>query len=496
MSADENVTTQSFRASALLTRRRLLRGAAGVAAAGAAEALMPPHLRRVLAQGPLKGGSLGDIKHVVLLMQENRSFDHYFGTLAGVRGFGDAKAQKLSNGRAVFYQPDTENPDGYLLPFHLDTRSTCAQRIPSTSHAWAVQHAAWNHGSMDQWVVAHRRADGKNGPYCMGHYTRADIPFQFALAESFTLCDEYHCSVMGPTWPNRMYWMTGTIDPDGIGGGPITHNAVPPGGYTWTTYAERLEQAGVSWKVYQQEDNYGCNMLENFKAFQQASKSSPLYRKGMLRGQEGHFEYDAINDQLPTVSWIIPTSYQSEHPDFMPADGAAFVASKIDAIAANPDVWAKTLFILNYDENDGIFDHVAPPVPPDGAAHEFVDSLPIGGGFRVPCILISPWTTGGWVCSEKFDHTSTLQFLEKFTGVQEPNISSWRRSTFGDMTSALRFGETRATPPSLPDTSGPLMLAEYATSFLPAPVFPTTNQEFPQQEKSRTDEPVRKASGQ
>ena len=214
----------------------------------------------------------------------------------------------------------------------------------------------------------------------------------------------------------------------------------------------------------------------------------------MLRGQEGTFEFDAINDKLPTVSWIIPTSYQSEHPDYMPADGAAFVASKIDAIAANPDVWAKTLFILNYDENDGIFDHVAPPVPPSSTPHEFVDGLPIGAGFRVPCILISPWTTGGWVCSDMFDHTSTLRFLEKFTGVREPNISDWRRKTFGDMTSALRFDAGRKQPPALPDTSGPLRLAEYESTFLPKPTFPTTDQKPPEQEKTRSEKSITKGS--
>jgi phospholipase C len=475
------------KSSGLLTRRRLLKHMGGIAVASAAQALMPFHVRRVLAQGPPKQGSLSDIKHVVLLMQENRSFDHYFGTLAGVRGFGDPKAMKLSNGRSVFYQPDTENPDGYLLPFHLDTRATSAQKIPSTSHAWSVQHAAWNRGRMDRWLPAHREADGANGPYCMGYYTRRDIPFQFALAESFTLCDEYFCSVMGPTWPNRMCWMTGTIDPEGTGGGPITHNAAPPGGYTWTTYPERLEEAGISWKLYQQEDNYNCNMLENFRVFQQASRKSPLYTRGMLHGQEGTFEYDAINDKLPTVSWIMPTAFQSEHPDYMPADGAAFVASKIDAIAANPDVWAKTLFILTYDENDGLFDHVAPPVPASGTPQEFVDGLPIGGGFRVPCILISPWTTGGWVCSEVFDHTSALLFLEKLTGVREPNISEWRRRTFGDLTPALRLDQARKEAPPLPDTSGPLRLAEYETTFLPPPAFPKTDQKPPEQEKSRSD---------
>src|SRR5271163_1371165 len=106
-----------------------------------------------------------------------------------------------------------------------------------------------------------------------------------------------------------------------------------------------------------------------------------------------------------------------------------------------PYVWAKTLFILNYDENDGLFDHVPPPVAPAGTPHEFVEGLPIGGGFRVPCIIVSPWTAGGWVSSEPFDHTSVLQFLEIFTGVREPNISDWRRRTFGDLMSAFRFGE-------------------------------------------------------
>ena len=169
----------------------------------------------------------------------------------------------------------------------------------------------------------------------------------------------------------------------------------------------------------------------------------------------------------------------------MPADGAAFVARKIDAIAANPDVWAKTVFILNYDENDGLFDHVAPPVPAQGTPHEFVGGLPIGGGFRVPCIIVSPWTAGGWVCSERFDHTSVLQFLEAFTGVREPNITDWRRRTFGNLTSAFRFKEARSMPPVLPDTLGPLALAKTGVANLPRPVPPAGGQQTPRQEKGR-----------
>jgi phospholipase C len=472
--------------STRLTRRQLLRDVGRFAVAAAASSLMPPNVRRMLAQQAPATSSLRDVKHVVMLMQENRSFDHYFGTMAGVRGFDDPEALKLPGGRSVFYQADDQNPEGYLLPFHLDTRATSAQKIPSTSHAWAVQHEAWNGGRMDQWLRAHRKADGVHGPYCMGYYTREDIPFQFALAEAFTLCDAYHCSVMGPTWPNRMYWMTGTIDPEGRNGGPIINNKAPKEGYTWTTYAERLEKAGISWKVYQQEDNYGCNLLETFKVFREADKGSALYARGMVRSPEGQFEYDAVNDKLPAVSWIIPTGYQSEHPDYMPADGAAFVASKIDAIAANPDVWAKTVFVLNYDENDGIFDHVAPPVPPTGTPHEFVEGLPIGGGFRVPCIIVSPWTAGGLVCSRQFDHTSVLQLLEEFTGVREVNLSDWRRSTFGSLTSALRFQKAGTRAPVLPDTSGPLRLAKYQSAMLPKPVLPGGDQQIPKQEKSKS----------
>ncbi len=471
-----------------MTRRRLLGSAARLAALAAASSLLPPSVRRALAQDAPRQGSLRDIKHVVLLMQENRSFDHYFGTMAGVRGFDDANAMKLPNGRSVFHQPDPENPSGYLLPFHLDTRKTNAQKHPSTSHSFATQHASWNEGKMDNWLPAHRKADGAKAPYVMGYHTRADIPFQFALAEAFTICDGYFCSVMGPTWPNRMYWMTGTIDPDGLHGGPVIKNKTVPGGFRWTTYAERLEKAGVSWKIYNQanshdSENKPFNVLQHFTAYQQALPGSPLHGKAMAHDAPDQFEQDVRNDKLPAVSWIMPTTTESEHPDHMPAAGAAFVARKIEALAANPEVWAKTVFILNYDENDGIFDHVAPPVPPKDTPGEFVNHLPIGGGFRVPCIIVSPWTAGGWVCSQPFDHTSILQFVEKITGVTEPNITPWRRKTFGDLTAAFRFSDDKAAPPKLPDTARQLELANRGAASLPPPIIPNTGQTLPAQEK-------------
>ncbi|MEU1820076.1 phosphocholine-specific phospholipase C [Streptomyces roseifaciens] len=466
-----------------MTRRRLIGSAAGAVGGAAALSLLPPSVRRAVAAGPARRGSLRDIEHVVLLMQENRSFDHYFGTLKGVRGFADPDAVKLPDGRDVFHQPDEKNPAGYLLPFRLDTQKTSAQAIPSTSHAWAVQHEAWNGGKMDRWMPAHRKADGANGPYVMGYHTREDIPFQFALAETFTLCDNYFCSVLGPTWPNRLYWMTGTIDPAATRGGPVIDNTAPSP-YRWTTYAERLQAAGVSWRVYQEEDNYGCNLLEQFAQFKDAKPGDPLYERGMRRLPAGTFEDDARNGRLPAVSWIIPTAAQSEHPRYLPAAGADYVAKKIEAIADNPEVWAKTAFILNYDENDGLFDHVPPPVPPPGTADEFVGKLPIGGGFRVPCLIVSPWTVGGWAAGDPFDHTSVLRFLEVWTGVREPNISAWRRRTFGDLTSAFGFTDKAPRPPRLPaDTKEQLDEARWKVAHLPKPTLPGARQQPPEQEK-------------
>jgi phospholipase C len=491
-----------------LTRRRLLTTAGAATAAAFAAEFLPANVRRALASGPPRGsGQLSDIKHVVILMQENRSFDHYFGTLPGVRGFSDPgvmiqEESGPTNGLPLWYQPlalnpapidstptgvpPYTNPLGYVVPWRLNTLTTNAQSIPSTSHAWTYQHTSWNNGAMDGFLTAHLAANGNDGVYTMGYYTREDIPFQFALAENFTICDNYFCSVLGPTWPNRLMHLSAWIDPQGVGGGPITSN-IDPIPYEWQSYPEALTDAGVSWQVYQETDNYETNLLEMFKSFQNAPVGSTLFQSGLRTFSSGQFEWDAMHDRLPTVSWLFPTSWQSEHPDYTPAAGADFVASKIDAIAANPDVWAKTLFILNYDENDGLFDHVTPPTAPPGTPNEFITvpgnpSWPIGAGFRVPCILISPWTQGGWIASETFDHTSVLQFLELFTGVTIPNITPWRRATFGDLSSALGFPQFPSAVPYLPGTKQKLAQASYDAVNLPAPEFPSSPQTLPVQE--------------
>jgi phospholipase C len=428
------------------------------------------------------------IEHVVVLMQENRSFDHYFGAMPGVRGFADPSVAK-----SVFYQPDPVNKKGYLLPFHADTKSSSAQALPSNSHAWSVQHESWSEGAMNGFVTSHLSANGSDGQYTMAYFTEDDIPFHWALADAFTICDGYHCSILGPTWPNRLFLMTGTVNPQGDKGGPVYSNYVPPAGYSWKTYPEMLTAAGVSWRVYQENDNYGLNVLEYFDNYQSAATSSPLYQNAMRFYEPGQFEYDAVNGRLPTVSWILPTSYESEHPNYMPAAGADFIASKVNAIAANPDVWSKTVFVLIYDENDGFFDHVTPPTAPTGTPDEYIDvdglSQPIGLGFRVPCIIVSPWTVGGFVSHETFDHTSVIQLLEQVTGVHNPNISGWRRKTVGDLTSALGCGPARRAP-RLPATTHDLLVAEESVRDFELPPVPTTHQTFPTQEPGQKPQPV------
>ncbi|WP_370945065.1 phosphocholine-specific phospholipase C [Amycolatopsis sp. cg5] len=454
-----------------LTRRRVL-GAAAAAALGSV--VLPPNVRKALADtSSVRPGRLKDIKHFVILMQENRSFDHYFGKLAGVRGFADPTAMKLPNGNSVFQQPYSGHPDGYLLPFRYNTGKTSAQATPGLPHNWSDQHAAWNNGKMDNWIPA-------KGAKTMAYYDREDIPFHFALAEAFTVCDNYHCSVLGPTNPNRLYMWTGWIDPQGTAGGPANTNFMSSDNpvLKWKTYPERLTDAGVSWRIYQEEDNYDDNSLAWFRQFADAPKSSPLYSGAMVKKSAGWFEHDARNDNLPAVSWLVAPSAQTEHPNWMPAAGAQYIASKIDAIASNPDVWAKTAFILTYDENDGYFDHVLPPTPPAGTPDEFVGGVPIGLGFRVPTIVVSPWTAGGYVCSNTFDHSSLIRLLEQRFGVPEPHISAWRRSAVGDLTAAFRFNRPPSPFPHRADLGYASTVAKHRAAQEqvrdnPAPTVPT-----------------------
>ncbi|MFJ9692619.1 phosphocholine-specific phospholipase C [Kitasatospora sp. NPDC101183] len=484
-------------------RRRFLQlGGASAAAAGLG--MLPPAVGKALALPAIgRHRSIEDVEHVVILMQENRSFDHYFGTLRGVRGFNDPRPTLLPDGKPNWHQPaasvrtaryhDRGLPasEQEVLPWYIDPRNTTEHQA-GTDHGWSSGHLAWNEGRHDQWV------NQKQDVMTMGHLKRQDLQYHFALADAFTVCDSYFCSVHADTAPNRIYLWTGTSDPRNAYGrkpnGPGLWERNDTNGYTWTTYPERLEAAGVSWKLYQggsgepgtPTDNYTDNSLMFFERYQKAEGATgPLVDKGATDHTLKEFRADVEQGRLPQVSWIVPPYKYSEHPSATPTDGAYYINLVLEALTANPEVWGRTVFLINYDENDGLFDHVVPPMPPavsapggqgmvsDDLRTSLRDELldlgtypgemsplvpgadpgglqPIGLGPRVPLLVISPWSRGGWVCSETFDHTSVLRFLEARFGIDEPNISAWRRSVCGDLTSALDFSGTDPRPLSIP----------------------------------------------
>jgi phospholipase C len=482
-----------------ISRRNFLRFAAGAGAT--ATSMFPDLIRQALAVPANNAtGTLADVEHVVIFMQENRSFDHYFGTLSGVRGFGDPRAIDLPGGKPVWYQPD--GAGGHVLPFHFDARNTSALSV-GTDHTWKGSQATWQ--GWDAWVK-------KKTPQTMGYFDRGDLPFYYALADAFTICDAYHCSVFGATDPNRLYSLTGSnqgwmsdmgglynINPAGFfNGDPAGDNisaAVTAGAPTWRTYAEVLEANQVSWKVYQEWDNYGDNYLAYFKNFRvnadgsRLGSNSPLYQKARTlalgstaanaSGTTGDwlvnaFADDVRNNRLPQVSWICSPNDYTEHSPNSPNAGENITARLLAALVANPAVWSKTVFLLMYDENDGFFDHVPPDMAPlnagmgrttlgDIGAHETYKGEPVGLGPRVPMLVISPWSKGGRVCSQLFDHTSKIRFLEEWlvagrgkarASVQCELISPWRRAVCGDLTSAFDFTSPNSTwPASVPSTA-------------------------------------------
>ena len=565
-----------------LKKTALLTGAAGIAQ------LLPESIQRALAIAPPEGSTWQDAEHIVILMQENRSFDHTLGTLRGIRGYNDPRAIQLPNRNLVWLQSNLQGQT--YAPFRLDIKNTKATWMHSLPHSWANQVNARNDGKFDQWLNVKQNSTPEYShiPQTMGYHTREDIPFYYALADAFTVCDQNFCSSLTGTNPNRLHFWTGTVreQQHEDSRAHVWNDDMDYGTLKWTTFPERLEALGISWKCYQNEiaidtgfrgeedpwlSNFQDNPLEFFAQYniqahplhvaylkeqqqrmekdiadlqrqiatlpagdanldhlqknlhqqqleldklrsqpalatgltfdqltpqQQAlhlkafdtNKNDPHYRTlESLTYQDGgeertmkapkgdvlyQFRQDVQSGQLPTVSWLSAPENMSDHPT-APWYGAWYVSEVMDILTHNPEVWKKTIFILAYDENDGYFDHVPPFTAPhphkegtgkvsagidtsvdfvthaqeearNGFPQPFDRECSIGLGFRVPLIIASPWSRGGWVNSEVFDHTSTLQFLEKFlshkTGqaIRETNISDWRRTICGDLTSVFR----------------------------------------------------------
>ena len=519
------------------TRRKFIHGAAQSGIAAATLAAFPPSIRKALAIPAFnETGTIRDVKHVVVLMQENRAFDHYFGTLKGIRGFGDRFTVPQPGGRSVWEQLDRAgNP---VLPYYLDATRGNAQRVSGTPHSWVDGQLGWLDGRMGYWPAV------KN-TFSMSYYKEAELPFQFALANAFTICDAYHCSMHTGTNSNRMFLWTGTNGPSGAGVASLNNewdgfSPTDTGatGYAWATYPERLQAAGVSWIVYENmPDNFGDNALVGFRQYRAANVASgkpvgtdggpypaydpatddahnPLY-KGIANTMPGTptapgtppdtdsyfktFRDDCMSGRLPQVSWVVAPATYSEHPGpSSPVQGAWYIQQVLDALTANPDTWSKTVLFIDFDENDGYFDHYPSPAAPsplaDGTlagkttlsaaemAYEYnnypsppgtsgqpqqggtnldygaQDGRVFGPGVRVPMYVVSPWSRGGWVNSQALDHTSVIRFIEARFGVREPNISPFRRAALGDLTSAFNFANPNHEP--LPTLAGRKTKAE------------------------------------
>jgi phospholipase C len=464
-------------------------------------------------------GTIADVEHIVILTQENRSFDHYFGTMRGVRGFADPRAVKLRSGQSVWHQPTDA---GYLLPFRPNVENLGMRFLPDPPHGWNDSHAAWNAGEYDQWVPS-------KGVTAMTYHTRQDIPYHYALADAFTICDAYYCSVMGPTDPNRYHMWTGWVGNDGKNGGPVITNAEL--GYDWSTYPERLQKAGISWKVYQDAGvgldaagfwgwtddayigNYGDNSLLYFHQYQYALPGTPLADNAktgtniLAQGRNpirllDMFREDVRRGTLPQVSWIAAPEAYSEHPNWPAGYGAWYISQFVDILTTNPEVFGKTVLFINYDENGGFFDHMIPPTPPQSRAQglstvETTNEIfpgdsrhpgaPYGLGVRVPMIIVSPWSIGGWVNSQVFDHTSLIRFIEarfasEHADLIETNITPWRRAVVGDLTTAFDFADPGAWRRiALPSTSA-FRPNDFVRHPDAVPV-PPTDQTMPQQER-------------
>lgn len=559
------------------SRREFIKKAGLLAGSFGLFSSLPQSIQAALKIDPAAGSTYLDAEHIVMVMQENRSFDHSFGSLRGVRGFNDPRALQLHNTNPVWLQ-SYANGDTYV-PARLDIKNSNAAWTQDLPHSWENQIRAWNNGRFNNWLESKRSGNRKyrDLPLTLGYYTREDLPFYYAFADAFTICDQHFCSSITGTTTNRHYFWTGKCVPE-KGAKPLVRNSDTYFSKEahWRTFPELLEKNQISWKVYQNEvsiqnaldgeaeswlGNFTDNNLEWFSQYQirfkkshidhyarriqdlpseiaqfkeelgnrndqklkntiqqkeqqlesykkeysqynadqyaqqddyskslherafQTNEGDPHYHEIETISYEGQeitvpkgdvlhqFRQDVKSGNLPTVSWLVAPQYFSDHPS-APMYGAWYISELLQILTEDPEVWKKTIFILNYDENDGYFDHIPPFVAPkpgdpttgmtspdldcvsEYVTHEqelaygidpkYATEGPVGLGYRVPLIIASPWSRGGWVNSEVCDITSTIQFVEHFVQhkyhikLEEDNISSWRRAITGDLTSAFR----------------------------------------------------------
>jgi phospholipase C len=324
------------------------------------------------------------IEHIVVIMQENHSFDNYFGALNQPQFYG-AEVDGVT--------PQMTNPDanGRPVPAYHE-HNLC---VPDPGHSWNNQHTDWDNGLNDQFVRVNRSDD------IMGWFDQTDIPFYYSIANEFAIADRYFCSVLTSTFPNRYFLLAGTAF------GHIK-NDLPKDQSQWSqkTIFDVLNQYGISWKYYTDDKGY----LQLF---------GPMWRANQDKmAKTAQFAQDLAAPGLPSVMFIDASfDGQDEHPNADEQVGQMFVAGFVNQLMAS-QYWMKSAFLLTYDENGGFFDHVAPPQAcvPDNIAPMLEHGSMQGGydqlGFRVPFVAVSPWAKRHYVSHNVYDHTSVLKFIE------------------------------------------------------------------------------------
>ncbi|GJJ06185.1 hypothetical protein Clacol_000374 [Clathrus columnatus] len=416
----------------------------------------------------------------------------YYGSMAGVRGFADPNAHVSQNGKQVWFQlvdSTLSNDTNALLPFYINaaggnlTEATqCmvagsnGETIIVTSVArFTANHNALAQGDNNMWAI-------KNTPFSWSHFLRQDIPTHFALAEGWTVADMYAQSVVASTIPNRAFWISGSVNVPGgpqqldQGGVTIDNNETPgceapnldcfP--LEWKTVPEFLEEAGVTWQVYQDQDNFGDNPLAWFEQFQNAPANSSLAQKGLaFLGLQAFYDA-AASGTLPQVSYIVGPMELSEHPPWSPSDGAWLQQQVVNAVINSPK-YSSTVLMVSFDETGGWGDHVIPITAPENTPGEWMtnpfntsETVFAGPGFRLPFYVVSPWTRGGHVFTAHSDHSSQIMFLETWLASKGKNVvtdqlNSWRREHMSNLVQMFDFEHPDLSIPDLPVPTPPAL---------------------------------------
>ncbi|HVB28590.1 MAG TPA: alkaline phosphatase family protein [Terriglobia bacterium] len=365
---------------------------------------------------------LKKVKHIVWIIQENRSFDNYFGTYPGADGI----------------QPGTCSPvlpgsKRCIAPFHMP------KDMPpcDLAHRWVIAHAAYDHGAMDGFVWA------EGTPYTMGYYDQRDIPNYWNYAKHYTLCDRFFSSLMGASLPNHLYTVaaqSGGVINNLFSIKEIEQVLGTPGGYNFATMVNLFTKANISWKYYEETQpvnptgkkrdyladpdpkHYSLwNPLPGFKAI----RDNPADMAHLVALKE-YFQ-DLKKGSLPEVSWIVPMGRDSEHPPASPSVGMWYVTRLVNALMQSP-CWKDSVVFLTWDDYGGFFDHVPPPL---------VDAY--GYGPRVPTLVISPFAKPGHISHRTYDFTSMLKFIEVRFGLGHLTV---RDDHADPMFDCFDFGQT------------------------------------------------------